>query len=480
MKDSNENEYFGSDPTYGFVFGEQPNGRVSQSLILKIESHISRKESIIVVDSMYEIMHQVYMHTLKNEYKIVLLDFNSNRGDSWNPLTLPYKHYKKGEYEVSLKLLNDFSNVIFRNNPEGSDPFWDISSRELLVGLSLLLFEIAENEKQVNLKSIFNIALTGFERFMSSTYLKEYFEETKGLSSSIYFFLAGTLNAPKDTQSSILSVFYNKLRSFTMSDQYDNFINGIGIDIEDFCIVPTIYFVQVEDERMSSNQIVSSLVAQVFQTVYFNRKKERILDLKNILFVFNDFLSLGFNSGFENLLLNSKKAGISLFFTVSNLSILQNRYGSHMVELIKSYSNEMLFVDNKDKINREVISFFTIKSIDGYNDLDNDECIIISNGKLSRTKKLDVFLNRIYSNLEHLTLNLEEIRPSVCFRFDTFLESQLINKETNEVVETDLARSNRITRMDELIARIDKRIEELQNEIESEESTNEVQSNSDR
>ena len=55
---------------------------------------------------------------------------------------------------------------VFREGTQ--DPFWGLSATDLFVGFSLILFKEAKDDSEINIKSIYKLAETGFSKFSSS------------------------------------------------------------------------------------------------------------------------------------------------------------------------------------------------------------------------------------------------------------------------------------------------------------------------
>ena len=124
-------------------------------------------------------------------YKIVLLNFrNPQRGNMWNPLTLPYKLYKEGNFDKCNELLRDLAINILHDE-KTDDPFWQNTSADYFVALAQGLFQDAD-EKCINIDSIIQMLTVGEEKYGASTFAKEYFK-MKDSRNPAYVNAAGTI-----------------------------------------------------------------------------------------------------------------------------------------------------------------------------------------------------------------------------------------------------------------------------------------------
>jgi len=82
-------------------------------------------------------------------YDIIVLNFRDpQKGNCWNPLSLPYNLYKNGDSDKANELLDDLAkNILYDESSKGQDPFWENTSADYFAGLSLALFDDAKEEE---------------------------------------------------------------------------------------------------------------------------------------------------------------------------------------------------------------------------------------------------------------------------------------------------------------------------------------------
>ncbi len=129
------------------------------------------------------------------------------KSNGFNILWLPYKLYKEGKKDLSLRILTSLYKEILFNKESHEDSFWINSAANYLIGLTLLLFEQGE-EKEINLGSIY-VLIMQYER-KSFDSLKNYLENLS-VTNSIYAYLSGTVLAPIDTRGGITSTVKKRL-----------------------------------------------------------------------------------------------------------------------------------------------------------------------------------------------------------------------------------------------------------------------------
>ena len=201
------------DDTHNLVIGSTGTGK-TQCVIHPLIKILAKKgESMIVTDPKGEIYNEAAGLLKKKGYKIVVLNFRDpQKGNTWNPLNLPYKLYKKGNTDKAMEILDDLAaNILYDTEGGGNkDPFWEKTSADYFAGLALGLFEDAK-EEEININSISVMTTIGEEKFGArSTYIKEYFND-KDPAGAAYTCASGTLTAPEETKGSILSTFKQKM-----------------------------------------------------------------------------------------------------------------------------------------------------------------------------------------------------------------------------------------------------------------------------
>lgn len=186
---------------------------------------------MVITDPKGEIFEESSEFLKARGYKIVLLNFrNPQRGNMWNPLSLPYKLYKEGNHDKSNELLRDLAINILHDE-KTDDPFWQNTSADYFVALAQGLFQDAD-EKYININSIIQMLTVGEEKFGASTYAKEYFK-SKESTNPAYLNAAGTIDAPNDTKGSIISVFRQKINIFAMAENLSEMLSKSDFDMRD-------------------------------------------------------------------------------------------------------------------------------------------------------------------------------------------------------------------------------------------------------
>lgn len=437
--------------SYGAIVGCSGSGKTSGILIPKVKEVVKRGDSFLVTDPGNEILDYLGRDLVENNYNIITINLrNRQQSDKWNPLKLPYEAYLRGDFDRAYSLLSDIASAIFYTiSDRRDDPFWDLSSRDLFTGLAFGLFEDAKSIDEINLKSIYNMEIIGNKKILGgSTLLTEYYESKKDKFGYTVSGLRGTVIAPSDTKSSILSVFNQKLRHVTMSGKYMSILCDSSFCIEDCLNEKTAFILQFEDEKESGAYILNVLIKQIYELLI--EKNE----MCPFYMFFDDFLSLNYLSYLDNLIMGAKRRNISLFFSINSISLLNKKYGEYVSNALLENCEELFITDLSDtelikyikilvecrQVSKEVLE----NKIDRFNyylinKKMGTECLIMDN--VARRRPLEI--SKKYPP--------KEIK---CFDF----ESHVMEIKRKKVEGTN---RNTID-FDELIKKLDKKIEELE------------------
>ena len=140
---------------HNLVIGSTGSGK-TQTVVKPMVNLLAKKgESMIITDPKGEIYKYSASYLKDRGYRIIVLNFREpQKGNSWNPLTLPYKYYKAGNQDKAIELLNDVAlNILYDPSNKNESDFWEKSAADYFSGLALGLFQDAK-EEEVNLNSI--------------------------------------------------------------------------------------------------------------------------------------------------------------------------------------------------------------------------------------------------------------------------------------------------------------------------------------
>lgn len=294
----------GSYKTTGILFNE---------VVRLIESN----ESLIILDKKEEYFKTFKERFDKSGYKTLVFNLkDAYKSNTFNPLRLPYKFYKDGNKDKAAELIRELGTEIFKDDNKNSDPFWSNASINFFTSLVLLLFKEAK-EDEINLYSV--------QLMVSATTknggkeVKNYFDGLDPLDM-VYMAGAGTVYAPAETKSSIISVMNQRLNVFFVKEQL---LNNLAFDEIDLSNLPekVVIFIICDDVSQRLGNVLIDQVASL------NKRIDFILD--NF-----DGVLLG---SLSNLLDGNNK----VYVAIRNREEFAEVYGNYMEDKFENIMDEI-------------------------------------------------------------------------------------------------------------------------------------------
>lgn len=319
--------------------------------MVRIIGNPMAKESMIVSDPKAEIYNRTSEYLKKNGYTVYTLNLRYPQyGHSWNPLTIPYVFYCEGEIDRAYEFANDIAqNLIIRDMSE-KDPFWDNSAGSFFFGLVLLLFryckEYGKNLNAVTIENVIKLRGALFEGELREK-LWEYARQDSFVESA----LIGTVQAPNDTRQSILSVFDQKMRLFSINPGIMRALASSSINLEDLLKNPAAIFMIMPDEKTGYHGLVSLFIKQSYEYLIFRAQKEQNNQTgrlgRRLNYILDEFSSLPTISDFPAMITASRSRNIRFTLIVQSKSQLVQRYREE-AETIQTNCNNWIFLTSRE------------------------------------------------------------------------------------------------------------------------------------
>ena len=418
------------------VAGDIATGKTTSVLFPLVDKMIEQNESLMILDSKEEYINKYYNKLKDKNYNVIVLNLRDlDKSDGWNPIQYAYELYKKGNSDKAMDYLEKTAKTMFYEDST-VDPFWSLTASDFFTGVTLALFEDGK-EDEINLNSV-NMMFEGVnERFGTTDYLTNYFK-LKSPSSQSYVCASTTILAPKETKGSILSVAKQKLRTYVSREKLSVLMNKTTFNYEDVATKPTAIFFIAKDESKYLNALAAMFIEQLF-TVLFD-----LYDMKSsnkFNFVLDNFDIIEKVNEFTDMLSSGLSRRIKFTVSTRSLEDLTAKYGSY----IKKLSNIITVapgllkttIDEKE----EMIENKFEKIIDVYNEVEYPKLNPISikifdlKNFVHESKKTEMDNN--INGLPKLT--------------DPFANNPWINTPTDNN-----------TNLDDLLKKIDDKIEELE------------------
>ena len=343
--DNDKTLYVNKNGNHSLIIGSTGSGKTQTTILPQTKLSLLAGDSVVINDIKGEIYKETANNFKEKGYNIIVLDFdNPTFGNNWNPLTLPYEEYKKGNKDKSATLIEELGYYLFVDSKEISDPFWTNSVIDYFTGLTLYLFENAK-EEEINLNSIYNLANT----------LEDEKEKTKFLSkidknSTIYINVQGTLNSPKETRGGIIATFNQKMKKYIGLENLSNMLSTTDFTLESIANQKVAIFI-ISGITSYSNSMVPLLVNQIIEIVDMYSTKKRKINM--ILDEFDSMLPI---LNFSKVITYARSISISFTIVIRSYLDLINTYGKENAEIIKSCFPTIVYLLSQDIYTLEEIS----------------------------------------------------------------------------------------------------------------------------
>ena len=328
--------------SHSLIIGSTGSGKTYCIVNPLVHILAKHSESMVITDPKGEIYENNAEFLRDRGYKIVLLNFrNPQKGNMWNPLALPYRLYKQGNYDKCNELLRDLAINILHDE-KTDDPFWQNTSADYFVALAQGLFQDAD-ESCINIDSIIQMLTVGEEKYGASTFAKEYFK-MKDSRNPAYVNAAGTIDAPNDTKGSIISVFRQKVNIFAMAQNLSEMLSKSDFDMMDIGREKTAVFLIIQDEKKTYHALTTIFVKQCYESL-IDVAQESGGKLKvRTNFILDEFANMPELKDVTTMITAARSRQIRFNLIIQNFAQLNQVYGKENAETIKGNCTNMIYL----------------------------------------------------------------------------------------------------------------------------------------
>lgn len=329
---------------HSLVIGATGSGKTQTVILPTVHSLAKAKESMIITDPKGEIYEGTSNMLRAKGYDILLLNFRDpQNGNSWNPMTLPYQMYKKGNQDKAIELLDDLAlNILYDDSNKNQDPFWEKTSADYFSGVALGLFEDAK-EEEININSISLATTVGEDKFGGSTYIKEYFA-AKDPTSAASINASSTIMAPNETKGSILSVFKQKVKLFASRDNLSEMLSHSDINLEAIGEKPTAVFIVIQDEKKTYHSLVTIFLKQVYETLISTAQRHGGKLPIRTNFLLDEFANMPPLKDVTTMITAARSRKIRFTMIIQNFAQLDSVYGKEDAETIRGNCGNIIYL----------------------------------------------------------------------------------------------------------------------------------------
>lgn len=390
------------------VIGSTGSGKTQTVVFPQVKVLARHGESMIITDPKGEIYEQTANMLRKKGYQILLLNFRDpQKGNAWNPMSLPYNLYQQGNQDKAIELLDDLAlNILYDASSSQQDPFWEKTSADYFAGIALGLFEDAKPE-EININSISLATTVGEEKFGGSTYIKEYFGD-KDPRSAAAIDASSTIMAPDDTKDSILAVFKQKIKLFASRENLSEMLSYSDIDISTIGERKTAVFIVIQDEKKTYHALATILLKQIYETLISTAQKHGGKLPIRTNFILDEFANMPPLKDVTTMITAARSRKIRFTMIIQNYAQLDQVYGKEEAETIRGNCGNLVYLLTTELKALEEISKMC-GEVKSKKDDKTASTPLVTVSDLQRMKKFDVIImrTRLQPFKTHFTPNFE-------------------------------------------------------------------------
>lgn len=347
---SDTSAYVDTSDSHSLIIGSSGSKKTRLFILPSIYSLAKASESMVITDPKAELYERTSGYLKKKGYKVFCINFRDESvNNAWNPLEAPLKFFKQGKFDLSVGLLNDFAAIsIPKDTRNGGDPFWDDSARSAFMGLLLILFLLAEDESEVNIRSILRLRATIFKNDKHANYTLSKIIELAGVDSLVTAYLSGLHIAPEKTFGSILSTLDTHLMKFIIRPSLTDMMCHNDIRFEDVGKEKTAIYLVMPDEKETYHGLISVFIQQCYESLIFEAQKciKKALPIR-VNFLLDEFSSLPQMKELPSMIAASRSRNIRFNIVVQSEKQLETRYAEE-ADTIKGNCNNWIYLYSRE------------------------------------------------------------------------------------------------------------------------------------
>ena len=330
------------------VMGATGSGKtviVAKPMIKLLAKH---NESMILTDPKGELYESSAALLKEKGYNIITLNFRDpQKGNAWNPMTLPYKLYKEGNQDKAIELLDDLAlNILYEEKSSG-DPFWEKPAADYFTGLALGLFEDG-TEDQININSVNLMSSLGEERFggPNNNYIKEYFN-AKDPAKAAYINASGTVFTADETKQGIIATFKQKMKLFSERANLSEMLSYSDFDMRDIGRKKTAVFLIVQDEKKTLHPLATIFIKQCYETLIDVAQESGGKLPFRTNFILDEFANMPPLKDVTTMVTAARSRLIRFTFIIQNFAQLTQVYGKENGDTIRGNCNLLYLISSE-------------------------------------------------------------------------------------------------------------------------------------
>lgn len=358
-----ETAYVDGLDNHSLIFGATGSKKTRLFCMPTLQIMIGAGESFIVTDPKGELYERSSGAAKEKGYNIIVLNYRDlEKGDNWNPLSLPFHLYKKGDKEAAISRLSDFVNAISEKQSQTTnDIFWVNAAKTVSMAVLITMLDCC-TEEECNLKT-FTRMCTDFSKcacdpvFAKACGLNEdeiqknYLQELMSLAAqdSIARLNFEGINSSSDkARGDIQSTLFTLISIFLTQESLIRNMGKNSFDINMIGRQKTALYLIVPDERTNYHFIATTFIKQCYESLIVNAQLEKNKQLPiRVNFLLDEFANIPRIPDMPSMISAGRSRNIRFFLILQSMHQLKEKYKNE-AETIKGNCENWVFLSSKE------------------------------------------------------------------------------------------------------------------------------------
>ena len=299
-------------------------------------------ESFVVTDPKGEIYEKTVRNVSKRGYQIICLNLRElTKGETWNPLALPYDCYRAGEKGKAIEMISEIARMLAGHKSE--DPFWTNSTADVLTGLMLILLEAADRE-ECHIKSVLEL----WEQYLNNrNKMNEKFK--CGFSNKLISRKLRSLhNDSNRTVGSIESLVATAINRIAANEEFVDFLSQKGMQFDMVTKEKTAIYLIIPDENQYYHFVAGLFMEQLYEVLIkeAQRSPNRRLSIR-MNYIVDEFANIPKMENMDSMITAARSRNIRFYLIVQSKMQLEDKYKTAASVICDNFTN-LIYLYSKD------------------------------------------------------------------------------------------------------------------------------------
>ena len=340
-----------NDDSHSVTFASTGRGKTRRFVYPTLFSDICAGNNLVVNDMKGEIYATCRGLLELAGYTVYVLDLRdtAHSPNRYNPLDIAWTEWSMGRRDSAFLYLRNFALSMFDTlSQTTNDAFWPNSAVDYFMGLTLGMLEAGVQRDEFTLESVAIMDRVGSERDMGGTKLKKFFERFPSDSIAVQN-VSGTVNAPNDTQASILSVFRSPMALYAGQRDLMDTLSRSDFDARELSQLRRALFVISPDETHAFGPVVVGILNQVMSAMISLAQREYGGTLPNrVDFILDEMGNLPARiPDMEALVSASRSRNMRFHLVLQSAAQLANVYGNELKDVILDNCDTWVYMGSR-------------------------------------------------------------------------------------------------------------------------------------